>query len=107
MSRFAGILNVIVFVGLLSVLPLAVIPYGTVDAWWEAAVECLIFLLTALWTVEFLLGRGWHLRKLSVILPLAVITCYAFLQALPWPPASAMPHTLSIDRYQTYLTARK
>lgn len=111
MKRLATVLNHIVFWGLLLVIPLAVIPYGTVDAWWEAAFECAIFSLTVLWILEGLMSGNWEMKSLSVLAPLIAITAYAFLQAVHWPPArfstAGGQHMISIDGYQTYLTARK
>jgi O-antigen ligase len=110
MNPFSRVLNVIVFCGLLGVIALAVFPYGTVDPWWEAAFECAVFLLTALWIVASVVAGDWQIRQWSVLLPLILITAYAFLQAVQWPPwggASVPRHMLSVDHYQTYLTARK
>jgi O-antigen ligase len=102
-----------VFGGLLGVIVVAVIPYGTVDAWWEALFECLVFSLTALWIFEVLFRGSWQIRRLTVLLPMVLLTLYIYLQALEWPPkwlatgASPAPKMLSIDHYQTLLTARK
>lgn len=107
----AGRLNRFVFAALLAVIPLSVIPYGTVDPWWESAFESFVFFLTAIWMFEVVLSRGWQIKRVSVLLPMIAITAYAFLQAVQWPPAwlikTSSQHMLSIDHYQTYLTARK
>src|SRR5439155_11079062 len=98
----------------LILIVVTVIPYGTVDAWWEGVFECGAFTITALWIVESLLLKRWRINKLSALLPLALIVAYAFAQivTLPgsWLPAMSGPfprRTLTIDPYQTYLTARK
>src|SRR2546423_6580378 len=105
------ILNNIVFCGLLAVVPIAVTPYGTLDGWWESVFECLVFILTALWVLEAFCTRDLQLRRLSILLPVMLITLYAFLQIVAWPPSwlikSTSQHMLTIDHYQTYLTARK
>lgn len=111
----AGVINKVVFVGLLLVMVLTAIPYGTVDPWWEALFECSVFALTALWVLEVLLRGSWQIKGLTLILPLILLTAFAYLQtvALPvqWLPMGAgrlsSQHTLTIDRYQTYLTATK
>ena len=110
----ARILDKTIWFGLLAIIVVAVIPYGTVDAWWEAAFECGVFLLTALWIVESLLRGSWEVKRLSLILPLVCLTAYAFFQTIQLPRWLASggvpegsPFTLSIDPYQTFLTATK
>lgn len=113
-SRAVTLLNKIVFILLLAVIVVTTIPYGTAEPWWEAVFECEIFAITALWIFEALLSGSWQIRGFSVLLPLLVITGYAFAQTIELPgtlwtmgDARIVQHTLSIDRYQTYLTARK
>lgn len=109
MKSVSDIVDQVLFVSLLAIIPIVVIPYGTVDAWWEAIFECLVFFLTAIWILKATFASGWQLRKLSLVFPLIVLTAYAFLQAIQWPSTSgtAAPRMLSVDHYQTYLTARK
>jgi O-antigen ligase len=113
-DRFGRILDKTVWVCLLALIVVALIPYGTVDAWWEAAFECGVFLLTALWIVEALLRGSWEIKPLSIILPLVGLTAFAFVQTIQLPSWFAIggrqhgsPFTLSIDPYQTFLTATK
>ena len=111
----AKLLDKVVFFCLLGLMVLATIPYGTVDAWWEAVFECAVFALTAIWILEVLLRGSWQVNRLFILLPLIMITVYAFAQTVEWPAAwlaigngrLTAQHTLTIDRYQTYLTARK
>ena len=104
-------LDKIVFFCLLGLIVLTVIPYGTVDAWWEAVFECGVFAITAIWIFEVLLTGDWQVRRLFILLPLIFITVFAFAQSIEWPAwlvTERIAHrTLSIDRYQTYFTARK
>ncbi|PYS67271.1 MAG: hypothetical protein DMF73_19745 [Acidobacteria bacterium] len=111
-ARWAEILNSVIFWGLMVVIVVTLIPYGTVDAWWQALFECAVFALTAVWLCETLLRGEWQVKRLSILLPLVLITAYAFIQTINWPPPwfgnhGVVPRTLTIDRYQTYLTARK
>lgn len=109
-AKTARLLDRAVFVCLLGLIVLVVIPYGVVDPWWEAAFECAVFVLTALWIFEGLLGDSWRLSKLFILLPMIVITLYAFAQTVPLPSGIGRltpQHTLTIDRYQTWLTATK
>lgn len=112
--RLSKLLDQIVFSCLLGLMVLSVIPYGSVDALWEAVFECGVFTLTALWILEALLVGSWQVRRLFVLLPLILITIYAFAQQVELPGWLAAASgrrvaypTLSIDRYQTYITARK
>jgi len=108
-----NVFNTAVFALLLGIIVLTAIPYGTVEPWWEAVFECAIFAVTAIWIVEVLLRGSWEARRLFVLLPLILITGYVFAQTLEWPSFLAgnrwltAQHTLTIDRYQTLLTARK
>jgi putative inorganic carbon (hco3(-)) transporter len=97
------------FVGLLVIIVATAIPYGTVDAWWEAVFECAVFALTALFAIEVVLGAFRPSKKLFVLLPLLILAVYAFVQAMPFPTwlGGAGNRTLSIDHYQTFITARK
>jgi O-antigen ligase len=110
-NRFSQALNAIVFWGLLAAIPLTVFPYGTVDPWFEAGFEVLIFSLTIVWVIESILSRGFRLKRPSILLPMVAITFYVFFQSIQWPPKwlsnTTTQHMLSIDHYQTHLTARK
>jgi len=112
-STLIRVLDRIGFFCLLTVIVLVVIPYGTVDAWWEAAFECAIFGLTAMWILESLLRGSWEIHRVFVIVPMFLLTAYAFLQTahLPFliaPGDGPLPRrSLTIDEYQTHLTAVK
>ena len=110
-GRLVTLLDRVVFVCLLGLIVLTAIPYGTVDAWWEALFECAVFAITAIWIFEVLLRGDWQIRRLFILLPLILITAFAFAQSIEWPAwlvtERLAHHSLSIDRYQTYLTARK
>jgi O-antigen ligase len=111
----ARLLDAIIFFCLLGVIVLTSIPYGTVEPWWEAIFESAVFLLTAFWILEGLISGNWQFKRLFILLPLIILTAYAFAQTVEWPAAWLVlgngrltaQHTLTIDRYQTYLTARK
>ncbi len=86
-----------IFSALLVVMPLTAIPYGTVEPWWEAIFQCLIFSLIALWIVEGMLRGEWRVSGLSLLAPALAIVAYAFVQTLPlhmgaWPSISADPY---------------
>src|ERR1700745_1511439 len=107
-ARAIAGLDATVFVLLLGLIVLTNIPYGTVDAWWEALFEGAVFLFTAIWIFEAVLRRVCAIRKLGVFLPIAILVAFAFSQAIVWPTPLASiasshltaEHTLTIDRYQ-------
>jgi O-antigen ligase len=107
-------LNKIVFVSLLALIVITIIPYGTVDAWWQAVFECIVFFLTGAWVIAALLRGSWQIKKAWILLPLILLAAYAFCQSIDWfggwfsiPGSGNAQHLLSIDQYQTQLTARK
>lgn len=115
LGRITRFMDVVIFACLLAVIVLTAIPYGTADAWWISALECAIFGIAGLWFFRVLLGGSVNLRGLFLIVPLLVMTGWAFIQIVPWGVVSSStggltritPRTLSIDSYQTYLTALK
>jgi O-antigen ligase len=116
MPRAAVVINKTVFVLLLALIVLAAIPNGSIEPWSEALFECAVFAITAIWIFEVLLTGRWEIKRLFLLLPLILLTAYAFSQMLVWPvawlPAGIVgrltaQYSLSIDRYQTLLTARK
>jgi O-antigen ligase len=114
LNRASTTLNAVIFVALLTLTVVIAIPYGSVDAWWGAILECSIFMLTALWLLEVLCRGRWQIKGLMILLPVIAITIYAFLQGVEWPASwltvgsgVSARHTLTIDKYQTFLTARR
>jgi len=113
-QRLAKIISAGVFGCLLFVTVFTALPYGTVDPWWEAVFECSVFVLTALWVLEVVLRGSWQVRGLFILVPLFLITAYAFAQTIELPPGwlaegggRLVRRTLTIDPYQTHVTARK
>jgi O-antigen ligase len=113
-AKIAGLLDGLIFVGLLALIVIVAIPYGTVDAWWESVFECIVWALTAIWLLKISFPGNTNIRKVLILLPLVLIALYAFSQVVVWPTWLARgftglsaQRTLTIDRYQTYLTARK
>src|SRR5882724_463893 len=83
----AKLTSQIVFCCLLVLIVVTAIPYGTVEPWWETVFECSVFALVALWIIEVLFRGSWQLESLTILLPLLVITAYAFAQTFEWPAA--------------------
>jgi len=113
-ARSAAVfLDRIVFFSLLALVALVMVPYGTVDRWWQAIFENAVFALTALWIVESLVRRSWETSRILVLGPMILMTAYAFLQSANLPfliksvEGPITRHSLSIDVFQTHLTAVK
>jgi O-antigen ligase len=82
-EKLAGILERISFSGLLLVITLAAIPYGAVEPWWTALINCLIFVLVALRIVEGMLRRDLRVAGAGMIIPLLALCVFAGFQAFP------------------------
>jgi O-antigen ligase len=110
-ERAVRVLNRGIFFGLLALIALVAIPYGTVQPQWEAAFECAVFTLVALWIIEGLLSGAWHVKRRALLAPLAALIAFAFLQTLPlWGANIAgmeLRRAISDDPYQTRLFAFK
>lgn len=112
-ERTARILSRAIFFSLLTLILLVAIPYGTVEPWWEALFECIVFALAALWIVEGLLSRGWLLKEHRIFVPVLILLLYAFVQTLPLSSESAGTSGLklwtavSADPYETRLSILK
>lgn len=106
------LLGRVIFYGVLALIVLTAIPYGTVEPWSIALFDAAIFLLTALWAVEGALRGGWFVREHRLLLPLCALVAYSFLQNLPLPVGDALAasvgvndtwRAISADPYETRL----
>jgi len=105
----ASVLEKIVFVSLLCLFPLAAIPYGTSQAWWEALFVCALFSLGIFWLIQGYLSNSWFGDSWPLVLPLGALALFSFLQTLPFLNRSANPggihvapwNAISADPYQT------
>ncbi|HEY0172275.1 MAG TPA: O-antigen ligase family protein [Pyrinomonadaceae bacterium] len=93
-------LSAVVFAGLVAVVPLSAVPYGSVEPHWTAVFEALVFLLAALWALEGALSGGWVSRAHTLALPGVALSAYALLQSLPGGGGA-----ISYDPYETRLAA--
>jgi O-antigen ligase len=87
-----------VFAGLVAVVPLSSVPYGSVEPGWTALFEALVLLLAALWALEGALSGGWVSRAHAVTVPGLALAAYALLQSLAG---------VSFDPYETRLVVLK
>lgn len=104
-----------VFVALLVLIALTAIPYGTVEAWWEAVFECAVFVLGALWALQGLLRMKWYVSQTQLLAPLLALVVFALIQTLPLWGSSAgaagvetpLWNTISADPFETKRFALK
>jgi O-antigen ligase len=102
----AGLLERAIFFALLSLIVLVAIPFGSVEPWWEAVFECVVFALVALWIFDGLLNGAWRVSGYRLIAPLVAINLLAFVQTIPLGGAATgingeVWNAVSADPYQT------
>lgn len=107
-QRLAAILRGTVFFSLLSLIVLTAIPYGTSRPWSIAAFVSLVFALAVLWLIEGYLSQSWFADSWPLVLPIAGLALFAFLQTVPLgnqgnPGGVGFPawNAISADPYQT------
>ena len=78
----ARFLDRLVYYSLLTTIVLTAIPYGTVQPWWVAIFECVVFVIAMVAVIEAAISKRWWL-DLSLVAPLLVLTLFAVVQSLP------------------------
>jgi O-antigen ligase len=101
----------IIFYGLLVVIALTAIPYGTVEPWSIGLFECAVFALGALWFLTGLFKNNWRLPPLRLLWPLLALLVFLGLQTINFGGSGGGPGlpgalrgTISADPYETQLT---
>ena len=86
---------------------LAAVPYGTSQPWWKALFVCLIFAMTIIAVIEWLL-TGSRVQGTAVVLPVMAMAALAFLQTISLPAKSSevvlsipLWNAISADPHQT------
>lgn len=105
--RLAKHLDPVIFISLLTLLPLVAIPYGSVHPVWEALFECIVFALGALWIVDGLFSGEWRVSGHRLVLPLIALIALALVQTIPIGSEVEMWRALSADPYETRRFALK
>jgi O-antigen ligase len=107
LSQSAGLrlLERTIFGGLLVLLALTAIPYGTVEPWSEALFECGVWLLTLLWIVHGLFAGSWSFGNARLFYPLIALVAFALLQSIAlWQTTAAgekVWYAISADPFET------
>ncbi len=113
-GKASSAIDALVFYFLMAVIFLAAIPYGSVEPWWKALFQCLIFSLAVLSVIgRMLQSEAEHdMNRLSrsVLLPVLAVIAFALVQTIPWstsdlPGIGRVGKTLSADAFQTWLFA--
>ena len=107
--RVASIMGTTVFAALLCLIVMTAIPYGTTQAWWKAAFVSIVFILAIVWLVEGSISQLWFAGTWSLVLPLAALALFSFLQTVPLGNQNGNPggisfapwNAISADPYQT------
>ena len=73
-----------IFYGLIAVIALTAIPYGTVESWSEALFECAVFFLTLLWIVHGFIAGSWRIGNTRLVLPMIGLVVLAIVQSITW-----------------------
>ena len=87
-------------------IALAAIPYGTVEPFWKAVFDCLVFALAAMSVLAQLLAREPSRLKLpGLFFPVLALMVLALVQTIPWSYSNTagirFGQTLSADSFQT------
>ena len=106
-QRAALFLESAIYTCILALLVLTAIPYGTVEPWWLALFECIVFLLGAGWIVEGWMAGAWRVRGRALLLPLVAVAIFAAVQTIPLRIATEVNgskwNALSADPFETFL----
>lgn len=104
----------IVFYGLLVVIALTAIPYGTVEPWWIAFFECAVFAAAALWFLTALFRSDWRLPSTQLLWPLVALVLFIALQTINFGGTRStagvqgtLAGTISADPYESRLVILK
>lgn len=101
-------LDKLIFFLLIALIPLAAIPYGSVDPLPETILSSVIFFLAALWFLQGALSGKLIVKQHFVLLPCIAIIVYAVLQAIPFGQIETADasikavRTISLDQYETW-----
>lgn len=102
-------LEAIIFYGLLLVIFLSAIPYGTVEPWSIAAFECAIFLLGLLWVAHATAHGSWFTGSSRLFYPLIALIGVALLQSFSWSQTERsgirVSNSVSADAFESWLFA--
>jgi O-antigen ligase len=107
-QRLEHLLGSAVFYGALVLIVLAAVPYGSVESWWTSFFEVGVFAIAALWSIEAVIGSGYHFRRWGwLALPAGSLIIFSFIQTIPLGTAavgsldSTLRRAISADPFET------
>ncbi len=107
--RIADTLGLGIFCGLIALIFLTPIPYGSVEPWAQAVFQCAVFGLALLWCIHATLTGSYFAGDVRPFAPIAATVLFAVLQSLPWSRATVagvqVENALSADPYESWIFA--
>ncbi|PYS44787.1 MAG: hypothetical protein DMF71_02335 [Acidobacteria bacterium] len=101
----------VIFAGLIILIGLTAVPYGTVEPWSEAVFECAVLALAGLWVIHGLLTGGWRVEIPRIFLPLIALVGLALIQSLSFGhtvvAGVSVGRAISADPFESRLFALK
>src|ERR1041384_6419775 len=105
----ARAISAVVFYGLIALVFLTPVPYGSVESWSQAAFQCAVFALGFLWCIHALLKGSLLSVDLRFFLPLIALVAFALLQSLSWSQSTVagvkVLNALSADPFESRIFA--
>ena len=83
-QRLLTVLDPAIFSGLIAVIVLTAVPYGTHESWSESLFECAVFFLSWLWIVHGLFAGSWQIGNARLLAPMLGLVVLAVVQAFVW-----------------------
>jgi O-antigen ligase len=105
----ARAISAVVFYGLIALMFLTPVPYGSVEPWAQAAFQCVVFALAFLWCIHGVLKGSLLSVDLRFFLPLIAFVAFAVLQSLSWSQSTVagvkVVNALSADPFESRIFA--
>jgi O-antigen ligase len=103
------LLDRVIFYGLIAIISLTAIPYGTSESWSKALFESAVFFLAFLWIVYGLIDGLWRGGNTRLIAPVFGLLVLAVVESLPWwqvdTAGEKVWFALSSDPFETRIFA--
>jgi len=84
LARIARLLNKAIFWTVIALLPVSAVAGGEYAPGTENIFVSVIFILGALWIIEAVISRDWHLIGSRLVLPIIGIVIIASIQTVSW-----------------------
>ncbi len=108
-GRVLRFLDRVIFFGLITIIALTAIPYGTSESWSKALFESAVFFLAVLWIVHGLIDGSWRISNARLIAPMIGLLVLAAVQSLAWwqldTAGEKVWFALSSDAFETRIFA--